>query len=51
MSKTIKDTNIKVKDILALIPNDKLGEIAKDTNVNYYTKILDGRSLLYLILY
>jgi hypothetical protein len=51
MSKTIKDTNIKVKDILALIPNDKLGKIAKDTNVNYYTKILDGRSLLYLILY
>ena len=51
MSKIIKDTNIKVKDILALIPDNKLEEIAKDTNVNYYTKILDGRSLLYLILY
>lgn len=46
------ETNkISIIQLLALIPDEDIRKIAKSTNVDYYTKILDGRSLLCLILY
>ncbi len=51
MSTSKKQNKISVKDLLAIIPDEQISNIAKETNVNYYTKILDGKSVLYLILY
>jgi len=42
---------ISIIQLLSLIPDEDINRIAKRTNVNYYTKILDGKSLLCLILY
>jgi transposase len=42
---------ISIIQLLSLIPDEDINRIAKRTNVNYYTKILDGKSLLFLILY
>lgn len=44
-------SKISIIQLLSLIPNDDIRRIARRTNVDYYTKILDGKSLLYLILY
>lgn len=51
MQKEVRSSNIKVSDILALIPDLDITKIARETNVNYYAKVLDGKSVLYLILY
>lgn len=51
MQKEVRNSNIKVSDILALIPDLDITRIARETNVNYYAKVLDGKSVLYLILY
>jgi len=48
--KTNKD-KISIVQLLSLIPDKELNDIAKRTNVNYYVKVLDGKSVLYLILY
>jgi hypothetical protein len=46
------ETNkISITQLLALIPDEDIRKIAKNTLVDYYSKILDGRSLLCLILY
>jgi hypothetical protein len=46
------ETNkISITQLLALIPDEDIRKIAKKTLVDYYSKILDGRSLLCLILY
>jgi hypothetical protein len=46
------ETNkISITQLLALIPEEDIKKIAKNTHVNYYTKILDGKSLLFLLLY
>lgn len=42
---------ISIVQLLSLIPDEDIRKIAKRTQVNYYTKILDGKSLLCLILY
>lgn len=42
---------ISITQLLSLIPDEDIRKIAKRTNVDYYTKILDGNSLLCLILY
>ena len=42
---------ISIIQLLSLIPDEDIRKIAKKTNVDYYTKILDGKSLLCLILY
>jgi hypothetical protein len=45
------ETNkISIIQLLALIPDEDIRKIAKNTHVDY-TKILDGKSLLFLILY
>ena len=46
------DTNkISIIQLLSLIPDSGIRKIAKRTKVDSYTKILDGKSVLYLILY
>ena len=46
------DTNkISIIQLLSLIPEEDIRKLAKKTNVDYYSKILDGKSLLCLILY
>jgi hypothetical protein len=42
---------ISIIQLLSIIPDEDIRKIAKKTNVDYYTKILDGKSLLCLILY
>ncbi len=42
---------ISITQLLSLIPDEDIRKLAKRTNVDYYTKILDGKSLLCLILY
>ena len=42
---------ISITQLLAIIPDEDIRKIAKKTKVDYYTKILDGKSLLCLILY
>jgi hypothetical protein len=46
------ETNkISITQLLSIIPDEDIRKIAKSTHVDYYTKILDGKSLLCLILY
>lgn len=46
------ETNkISIAQLLSVIPDEDIRKIAKSTHVDYYAKILDGKSLLYLILY
>ncbi|WP_428667207.1 hypothetical protein [Runella sp.] len=33
---------MKIKEILALIPDELLGQLARDTQVDYYAKKLSG---------
>jgi len=40
-----------ITQLLSVIPDEDISKIAKSTHVDYYTKILDGKSLLFLILY
>lgn len=42
---------ISIVQLLSLIPDEDIIKIAKRTKVDYYTKVLDGKSLLCLILY
>lgn len=46
-----KQTKISVAELLSLLPDVELNKIAKRTKVNYYVKVLDGKSIFYLILY
>jgi len=48
---SIANKKISVVSLLSLIPDKELNTIAKKTNVNHYVKVLDGKSVLYLILY
>ena len=43
--------NISVKELLRIIPDDKISSLAADTKVDYCTKVLYGRSVFYMILY
>jgi hypothetical protein len=46
------ETNkISITQLLSIIPDEGISKIAKSTHVDYYAKILDGKSLLCLILY
>jgi len=50
MNANTKNT-ISVIHLLSLIPSEDLNRIAERTNVNRYIKVLDGQSVLYLLLY
>lgn len=49
MSTKVK--NISVVNLLSILPDAELNRIAKRTQVDSYVKVLDGKSVLYLILY
>ncbi len=49
--KQFKEHKIGVQDLLSLIPDNLIDKLAKDTNVDYYTKVLNGKSMFYLLLY
>lgn len=42
---------IPVTKLLSILPDKELNKIARRTKVNYYVKVLDGKSIFYLILY
>jgi len=42
--------NITVKELLSIIPDDFLVALANDTNVDYCSKVLFGRSVFYMLL-
>lgn len=44
-------SKISVINLLSLLPDDELNRIARQTNVNYYVKVLDGKSIFCLLLY
>jgi hypothetical protein len=46
-----KNGKIPVTELLSILPDDGLNKIARRTKVNYYVKVLDGKSIFYLILY
>jgi len=43
--------NITAKELLSVIPDDKISTLATNTHVDYCTKVLYGRSVFYMILY
>lgn len=42
---------ISIVHLLSLLPNEELNRIARQTQVNHYVKVLDGKSVFYLLLY
>ena len=46
-----QNKEISVISLLSLLPNDELNRIARETKVNHYVKILDGKSIFCLLLY
>lgn len=50
MTKKITKKTITVKDLLSIISEDSLVSMAKDTNVDYCSKVLYGRSVFYMLL-
>ena len=42
---------IRVKELLSVIPDDKIVSLAASTQVDYCTKVLYGRSVFYMLLY
>lgn len=45
------NNRVSIVQLLSVIPDEDIRKIAKKTRVDYYSKILDGKSLLYLLLY
>jgi hypothetical protein len=45
------NNSVSIVQLLSIIPEEDIRRIAKKTKVDYYSKILDGKSLLYLLLY
>ncbi|SEB35513.1 Transposase DDE domain-containing protein [Tenacibaculum sp. MAR_2009_124] len=46
-----KDHKISVKELLGIIPEALLSKLSSTTNVDYYTKVLHGKKMFYLLLY
>lgn len=45
------EKKISIIQLLSLLPDKELGRIAKKTKIDHYVKVLDGKSVFYLILY
>lgn len=45
------NNRVSIVQLLSVIPEEDIRKIARKTRVDYYSKILDGKSLLYLLLY
>lgn len=46
-----KDHKIGANQLLQVIPDELLSNLAISTNVDYYTKVLHGKKLFYLLMY
>ena len=46
-----EEKKISIVHLLSLLPDKELDRIGKRTRINRYVKVLDGKSLFYLILY
>jgi len=46
-----KDHKIGVNDLLAVIPESLLSYLSENTKVDYYSKVLHGKKLFYLLMY
>jgi transposase len=51
MNNVKQNSKISVINLLSLLPDDELNRIARQTNVNHYVKVLDGKSIFCLLLY
>ena len=45
-----KQQGIKVSELLNVIPDREISRLAKETKVDYYSKVLYGRSMFYMLL-
>jgi len=45
------DHNVELAELFKVIPEELFSKIAKDTQVDHYTKVLYGKVLFYLLLY
>mgnify|MGYP000062442983 FL=1 len=48
---SFKDHRVRVNDLLGFIPESLLSHLSATTTVDYYTKVLHGRKMFYLLLY
>lgn len=46
-----KGRKIQVNQLLGVIPVGLLAKLSTDTNVDYYTKVLHGQKMFYLLMY
>jgi len=46
-----KNHKLKLAELFKVIPEELFASISKDTNVDYYSKVLNGKLLFYLLLY
>ncbi len=46
-----KGHKIQVNQLLGVIPEGLLAKLSTDTNVDYYTKVLHGQKMFYLLMY
>lgn len=48
---SFKDRGVRVNDLLGAIPESLLSHFSATTTVDYYTQVLHGRKMFYLLLY
>ena len=46
-----KDHKVSVNELLGLIPEALLSHLSTSTKVDYYSKVLHGKKVFYLLLY
>jgi transposase len=46
-----KDHKIKVEDLLNVIPEALMSHLSQTTSVDYYSKVLQGKKMFYLLMY
>lgn len=46
-----KDHKVTAKDLLGVLPEALLSHLSENTEIDYYTKVLHGRKMFYLLLY
>ena len=46
-----KDHKVTVSNLLSVIPEALLSHLSENTKVDYYSKVLHGKKMFYLLLY
>jgi hypothetical protein len=46
-----KDHKVNIAELLGVIPDEMLSHLSGKTGVDYYSKVLQGKKLFYLLLY